>query len=101
MQRLGSSSCHQYRIQTVLAGNRGFLVIDNGIRECLHLGNECAGVAIPHDLVGNAVNCAVRSGQNSSVRGVVLVLGTAFGAEYLNALVVTVNCLAAVVDDTD
>ena len=57
MQRLGSSSCHQYRIQTVLAGNRSLLVIDNGICERLHLGNECAGVAIPHYLVGYAVNC--------------------------------------------
>ena len=47
------------------------------------------------------MNRAVRSGQNSGVRGVVLVLGTAFRAEYLNALVVTVNRLAAVVDDTD
>ena len=44
---------------------------------------------------------AVCGGQNSGVRGVVLVLGTAFGAEYLNALVVTVNCLAAVVDHAD
>ena len=93
MQRLGSSSCHQYRIQTVLAGNRSLLVIDNGICERLHLGNECAGVAVPHYLVGYAVYSAVCGGQNSGVRGVVLVLGTAFGAEFLNALVVTVNCI--------
>ena len=101
MQGLGSRGCHQHRIQTVLAGDRGLLVINNGVCECLHLGNERAGVSVPHDLVGYAVNRAVRSGQNSGVRGVVLVLGTAFRAEYLNALVVTVNCLAAVVDDTD
>ena len=101
MQGLGCSRSHQHRIQAVLAGNRGFLVIDNGIRECLHLGNECAGVAVPHDLVGNAVNRAVCGGQDSGVRGVVLVLGAALGAEYLDALIVTVNRLAAVVDDTD
>ena len=77
MQRLGSGSCHQYRIQTVLAGNRSLLVVDNGICERLHLGNECAGVAVPHYLVGYAVYSAVCGGQNSGVRGVVLVLGTA------------------------
>ncbi len=33
--------------------------------------------------------------------GVVLVLGAALGAEYLDALIVTVNCLAAVVDHAD
>ena len=47
------------------------------------------------------MNRAVCGGQDSGVRGVVLVLGTALGAEYLDALIVTVDCLAAVVDHAD
>ena len=44
---------------------------------------------------------AISGGENSCVRRIVLIFCTTLRAEHLDALVVTINCLTAVVDNTD
>ena len=94
-------SGHQHRIQAVQIGDRGHLIVDNSVRERLHLVDERLGVAVPHDLVSRAVGSAVCAGYDNRIRDVVLVLHRALRAKYLEALVIAVYGLTAVVDHAD
>ena len=98
---LGSSLSHQNRTQAVNSANRNRLVVVDRINKCDNLLDERLIVALeeePQRLLGAS---AVLGHNGRGVQQVVGIGSHALGAERLNALVIAVNSLTGVVDNSD
>ena len=85
--------------QAVLPGDLRLRAVDDRLGKGPLLGGKGHGVAIPHDLVAGAGGRAVCPIIGGVVGRVIFIHDRALGAKDLHPLIVSIHCLATVVND--